>query len=52
MKENIAGMSWSLRLNTDMVHAQLGVGEENSGRLVAEVRKRVRLLSAWMRDVS
>lgn len=25
-----------------MVHAQLGVGEENSGRLVAEVRKRAR----------
>lgn len=43
MKENIAGHVMESQTKYGyMVHAQLGVGEENSGRLVAEVRKRAR----------
>lgn len=34
-----------LRIDCNMVHAQLGIGAENSGKLVANVKKEARLLA-------
>lgn len=34
-----------LRIDCDMVHARLGIGAENSGKLVAKVKKEARLLA-------
>jgi MinD superfamily P-loop ATPase len=47
MKDSLAGKFYisDTRINQQMVHARLGIGAENSGKLVAKVKKEANILA-------